>query len=140
MHSKISKIEIMITKANETINKLLDIENEQSYFLNNGLNGIKNRLLTDSKIRPNSQNKGQFQPKFRNDKSLRYPHQKILEYLSNQYDYRQDKFLKVHFSKLVKECKIGKNKANEYLDLLVDKGYVKRQSDGYRVWYWVVNF
>jgi len=48
-------------------------------------------------------------------------------------------FREAHFSKIVKECRLGKNKAREYLDFLVERGYINRRPDGYRVWYGVVS-
>jgi predicted transcriptional regulator len=60
-----------------------------------------------------------------------YPHKKILDFLIEQYDYEKDNFKKVHFSKIVKECRIGKNKAKEYFDFLIKKGLIDTRTDGY---------
>ena len=70
---------------------------------------------------------------FRKDPTLRYPNRKILDFLIEQYDYQEGKFREVHFSRIVKECRLGKNKAGEYFEFLVERGYVKRRDDGYRV-------
>ncbi|CAB1062171.1 hypothetical protein D1BOALGB6SA_6947 [Olavius sp. associated proteobacterium Delta 1] len=59
---------------------------------------------------------------------------KILNHLAAQYDFNKGIFMEVDFSKLVKECRIGKNKAKDYLDLLVKKGRIESRSDGYRVY------
>ena len=40
-----------------------------------------------------------------------YPHSKILGVLSAQYDHTTSEFKALHFSRLVKEAKIGKNMA-----------------------------
>jgi len=73
----------------------------------------------------------------RQDKSLRYPHRKILDFLIEQYDYQKGKFREIHFSRIVKECRLGKNKAKEYLDYLAEKGLIDSRSDGYRKFYGV---
>lgn len=72
---------------------------------------------------------------FRRDAMLRYPHRKILDFLLSQYDFRTESFKEVHFSRLVRESRIGKNMANTYLKPLEDKGYIERRSDGYRVFF-----
>lgn len=72
------------------------------------------------------------------DQGLRHPHQKILNFLANQYDYQVQQFRPVHFSKLVREAHIGKNVAREYLTYLEEKGYVVRRSNGNRVYYGLV--
>ena len=66
--------------------------------------------------------------------ALRFPHRKILDFLSRQYDYEKKEFQEVNQSTLVRECRLGKNMAKEYLRDLEVKGLVKRRSDGYRVW------
>jgi hypothetical protein len=66
------------------------------------------------------------------DKELRHPHIKILNYLSDQFDMQTGKFEEVNFSKIVKECRVGNNKAKGYLDLLVEKGLIKSMSEGHR--------
>ena len=73
--------------------------------------------------------------KIRNDKELGYPHRKILDYLLSQYDFDTNNFKEIHFSKLVKESHIGKNMATSYLTLLVQKGYIRKRGDGYRLFY-----
>lgn len=66
---------------------------------------------------------------------LKHHHKKILQYLWQQYDYEKGEYREVHFSALVKECKLGKNNAKSYLDELMDKGIVVSRSDGYRTFY-----
>jgi len=69
------------------------------------------------------------------DTQLRFPHRKILEFLLRQYDFRARAFSKVHFSRLAREARVGKSRAKAYLSLLIAKGYVEEESDGYRVYY-----
>lgn len=65
----------------------------------------------------------------------RFPHRKILEYLAQQYDYGEKAYVEVNMSRIVKECRLGKNRAKEYLDCLESKGLLVKREDGYRVWY-----
>ena len=69
------------------------------------------------------------------DPDLRFPHRKLLDFLVGEYDYNKDQFEEVNFSRLVKECKVGKNKAQGYLSVLEQKGFVVRRDDGYRIFF-----
>lgn len=69
------------------------------------------------------------------DDDLQHAHQKIVHYLADQYDYRLQVFKPVHFSKLVREARVGKNLAKGYLTLLEKRGYIVRREDGNRVYY-----
>jgi len=71
----------------------------------------------------------------RHDKDLRYPHLKILDFLDGEFDSTKNEFKEVHFSKLVKESRVGKNMAKSYLSLLEQKGYIQKRSDGYRIFF-----
>ena len=46
-----------------------------------------------------------------------------------------DDFTEIHFSRLVREARIGENMAKSYLDLLLRKGYIEIRDDGYRKFY-----
>jgi len=76
-----------------------------------------------------------FTEKIRNDKDLRFPHRKILEFLLGQYDFEKKEWREVNFSRIVREARIGKNKAKSYLTLLETKGYVEKREDGYKKWW-----
>lgn len=110
-----------------------NINPEQQLLINHGISGFKEKILTEHKVLPPEK----LNSKIRKDKSLRFPHRKILEYLSEQYDYQSNEFHEVHFSKIVQKCRLGKNMAKAYLDFLVKKGYLGKRGDGYRVWYCV---
>ena len=69
------------------------------------------------------------------DTDLSHPHRKILEYLLQQYDHETQSFKEVHFSKIVREARIGKNMAKEYFAFIEERNYVERRTDGYRVYY-----
>lgn len=105
----------------------------QSYIFNHGIFGYKERILNEVKDSPIER----LYRKIRNDVSLRFPHRKILEYLFSLYDYDTNSFKEIHFSKIVKECRLGKNKAKEYLEYLIQKRLVSYRTDGYRKFYWI---
>ncbi|MDA2933576.1 hypothetical protein MYX82_04465 [Acidobacteria bacterium AH-259-D05] len=98
-------------------------------FFNNALRSYKDNLLKETQIK-GLLNK--YSERIRCDKDLRFPHRKILDFLLTQYDFSKNEFKEVHFSRLVREARLGKNKAKSYLSLLEQKGYVKQRNDGYR--------
>ena len=46
----------------------------------------------------------------------------------------------VHLSKIVREAKIGKNKAKGFMDLLIKKGLIESRSKKYRVFYQIKQY
>jgi len=102
-------------------------------FFSNGLKSYKDKGLQESKESALKLLINSTAERARNDKKLRYPHHKILDCLLNHHDYFNNEFKEVHFSKLVKESRIGKNMAKDYLSLLERKGYIEKRNDGYRV-------
>ncbi len=134
----ISKIENIEELESEEIKILKDLSknNEhKEYLISHGIEGFEKFITENLEKTIKSDTTGRLYAFFIKDKSLGHPHHKILSFLLEQYDYEKNVFESIHFSKLVKECKIGKNKAKEYLDVLVEKGYVQSHDDGYRVWY-----
>lgn len=130
---KISRIEDLIHRNNVLLDKSLGISKRHDQILFNGIAGyIKDQQVKNSK---EHQLKVDIYATIRNDKRLRYPHNKIIDFLSNQFNYEKQSFNEIHFSKIVKECRIGKNMAKGYLDYLVEVGYLEKRDDGYRVWY-----
>ena len=69
------------------------------------------------------------------DKELHHPHRKILDFLIGEYDPANKRFGESHFSRLVKEARLGKNMAKQYLSLLERKGYIEQRTDGYRKYF-----
>jgi len=100
-----------------------------------GLEGLKSRILESENKRRTFDPQSFIIGVVQKNPELRFPHRKILEFLAGQYDYEKKQFKEVMFSTLVKECKLGKNKAGDYLEDLENQGLVKKRSDGYRVWY-----
>lgn len=69
------------------------------------------------------------------DLELRHAHRKIIEVLASQTDCATGRYGEIHFSRLVREARVGKNATRVYLDLLIRKGYVDQRSDGYRTFF-----
>lgn len=113
----------------------LEILNAQDQIARYGLEGYKAKVIQDEKNKDVSSLKESLFERVRNDKELRHPHIKILNFLADQYDLQKNQFIDANFSKIVKECRIGKNKAKEYLDLLIEKALIETRTDGYRVYY-----
>jgi len=59
--------------------------------------------------------------------------------LQDLYKPQHQKYGESYFNEIVKNCKLGKNKAGKYLKLLEEKGLVHKRTDGYRVWYAISN-
>ncbi len=121
------------------LEKLQSIEQQLDQLQEQGRRTFQffNKALSNDKKtkQKNLQSKNIILEQIYSDPDIRYPHQKIIQYLLNQYDYETKQYKKVYFSKLVKETRIGKNKANEYFSLLMDKGLLQRSTDGYKVFY-----
>lgn len=109
------------------------IMNELVFLLNHGIEGFKNKILKEADKKEDIKEK--LYSLIQQDKSLRFPHRKIMVCLIENYDYTKKEFKEINFSRLVKEAKIGKNKAREYLELLLEKGLLKQRTDGYRKMY-----
>lgn len=124
-------METMLKENSAMLSEALSMGRDQYLLFTAGIHGYRDRIISDYKARcPNP---------LPFDKTLGHPHKKILEYLSDKFDHPSGKFNEVNFSKIVKECRLGKNMAKGYLDTLVEKGYLCRRDDGYRVWYCVDN-
>ncbi|VTR66899.1 hypothetical protein DESC_530013 [Desulfosarcina cetonica] len=112
----------------------VEILNAQDQLTRHGLDGFRERVIKESRMQDVGGFREHLSEIMLNDKELRHPHIKILNYLADQCDMHTGKFKEVHFSKIVEEARVGKNKAKGYLDLL-DKGLVECRSDGYRVYF-----
>jgi len=69
------------------------------------------------------------------DSDLRWPHRKILDVLLAHFDYATGQFRQIHFSRLVKEARVGKQPAQGYLQLLATKGYIRCRAERNRKLY-----
>lgn len=135
LFNKINSIELLVHKSTEMLKETLTISKQHQFLIANGINGYKQKIIRDFKIKEKSTPKEALYQKIRHDMSLRHPHRKILHFLIKQFDYQAGVFREAFFSQIVKECRLGKNKAGEYLDFLVARGYLRKREDGYRVWY-----
>ena len=117
------------------LSESLSLRQEQHHLAMHGIEGFLEKYGEGLQLQARPSKNSQLFQKITQDSTLRYPHRKILEFLSGQYDYQHGRFKEIHFSALVRECRLGKNKAKEYLGLLVEKGYLARRDDGYRIWY-----
>lgn len=118
----------------------LEILRCQNQIAMHGIEGLKVRPDQEKRTTAADEFRAALYEKIRNDLELRHPHMKIIHYLAGQYNYQEGSFLEVHYSRLVKECRIGKNKASEYLGLLIDKGLIETRSDGYRRFYMIKQY
>lgn len=100
-------------------------------LLADGVRAYRERLATEFSRVGLSEQQAWWQ-RIRDDPMIGYPHRKILDYLLGRYDERRGCFLEVTFSALVNGARVGKNRANGYLQVLVQKGLVAIRSDGYR--------
>ncbi len=71
----------------------------------------------------------------RQDSTLRFPHRKILECLSRQFDDAKAEFSEVSSTRLWKISGVGKGRLKGYVDHLMQRGYIIERDDGYRKHY-----
>lgn len=132
---RFDKLEQVVTDSLQELEDKLNMGEETFLLFNNGLKAYKERHLYDVKVSDSNIVLNKLSEKFRNDKELRYPHRKILEFLLSQYDFDKSEFNEVYFSQLVKEAHLGKNMADSYLSLLKQKSYIQKRTDGYRTYF-----
>lgn len=108
------------------------MDEEEFLFFKQGTEGYREKII---KKEQRLDIQEQLYKKIRADKELRYPHKKILNFLIEKYDFEKKCFGEINFSKLIKDCHVGKNMGKEYLEFLIEKGYLLKRSDGYRIWY-----
>jgi len=104
-------------------------------LLKYGLQGYRDRILQSQKENRAFNPQAWTYEVMQKHPELRFPHRKILDFLSKLYHYEKKEFMEVNMSTLVRGCRLGKNRVKDYLKLLENKGLVRQRSDGYRVWY-----
>lgn len=114
-------------------NRLMRIEK----LLSDGFSRLESRSPEKLRSAPAAGDKllSQWSARIRADTELRFPHRKIMDCFLGEYDPASDRCPEIHFSKIVKLARLGKNKAKGYLALLETKGYIETRTDGYRVFY-----
>ncbi|MFX1453071.1 MAG: hypothetical protein ACFFCM_19710 [Promethearchaeota archaeon] len=135
LYSKIESIKAILIKNAEMLKESLSIGREHQFLINHGIEGYKRKISNGFNSKERTLIKEKIFELIRKDNTLRHPHRKIMNFLIEQYDYGQDKFGEVHFSRIVKECRLGKNKAREYFEFLGEKGFLDTRTDGYRRFY-----
>jgi predicted transcriptional regulator len=130
---RIVRIEKALAQGFGEVREKLEIGKEPFQFFNEALRLYRDKFREE--ILPVKVFLHDWFTKVRNDGSLRYSHRKILEFLLERYDFQNRAFQEVHFSKLVKEARIGKNMGKKYLMELEEKGYVEKRNDGYRMFF-----
>lgn len=133
---RVCKIENLLATGIEQLRKELDAGRESREFLDAGLKAYREKCLKEVGARPDPI--APIWARIRSDPEIRFPHRKILERLAARYDFQAKAFSEIHFSGLVKESRVGKNKAKEYLALLEAKGFIASRTDGYRKFYKIV--
>lgn len=109
----------------------------QDYFtiINHGLNGYRKNVEKELSQTNAVRQTRKILLQISEDNEIRHPHKKIIEFLLKQYDHEKQQYKEIPFNKLVRNCHVGKNMANNYLSLLIRKGYIERRSDNYRIYY-----
>lgn len=134
--TKMYKIESTLNEEVEYRKNHIESQNRLKTLLDYGLKGFQEKAIETYKEtgKPlTAQDK--LLKRIKNDDSLTCPQKKILNYMSQMYDFRINEFKEVYQSQIIKACKLGKNMAKRYFFQLIDKGYIKRRDDGYRIWY-----
>ena len=135
----LEKLNCLIEEKITGLEKQLENGSATFQLFNDGLKSYKDRILKEAKGTSElSLILSGIRQKVWNDSELSYSHRRLMECLLNKFDFVTGKFQEVQFSKLVKECKIGKQTARICLELLERKGLIGIRSDGYRKYFWVI--
>lgn len=127
LEKSILRIEKKILEIEELLRKEFELQDERNVIMRHGLQGLIEHLKDQiSKHKIDIRHK--LFELYRNDTKLRYPHEKILKVLISKYDGHVFGFM--NFSNLVKEAKLGKNKASEYFATLEDLDYIQTRRVG----------
>jgi len=136
---KLGEIEVSLTTKFKNLEELIAPGKETFEFFRKGLASYKEQSIKEKVCEEKIPDFHKLHERTRQDRELRFPHRKIIELLAGAYDYQKGKFQELHFSKLVKDAKLGKNKAKEYLTFLIQKNYIEERTDGYRNFYRIKN-
>lgn len=129
----VDKLHDLIVQRLDRFEALLNRNSEVISLIHDALRLYRQRHIDDQlKLRSAPQRLLQT---FATDPDISYPQRKILEFLLRQFDHAHQRFQEVHSSKLVREARLGRGRAKEYLSTLEHKGYIQKRSDGYRVFY-----
>lgn len=129
---RVIRLEHALVEGFRHVEEKLSPGQETFQLFSDGLRAYKDRLLKEAHVSDSYITLRQLTERIRTDKELRFPHKKILDFLLGEFDPLKSEFREVHFLKLAREARIGKNMASGYLSLLEEKGYVSKRHDGYR--------
>ena len=135
LNKNIESIKFSLMENNILLKENLINNQEHQYIFKHGIHGYKEKIKKDLGITESEKLKNNIQILINQYPSLRHPHIKILQFLSNQFDFKTNSFKEIHFSKIVKECRLGKNKAKDYFEFLIQRNLIKFRTDGYRKFY-----
>lgn len=69
------------------------------------------------------------------DKSIRWPHRRILEFLARQWCFNKREFKEVHQNEIVRQANIARSTIKNHLTVLLEKGLIERREDHGRIFY-----
>lgn len=127
LEKSIYRIEKQILQIQELLEKEFELQQERNIIFRYGLEGIKHHFKEEHSNHKIDVRHRLFEI-YRNNTKLGYPHSKILKVLMSKYDGHAFGFM--NFNQIVKEARIGKNKASEYLSLLEELGYILSKRAG----------
>lgn len=130
MLERVTRIEQSVCEALKVIDA--KIGHDALMFFDESLRMYRERCLREAHMTASSAVIARLAEKVRQDRDLGFPHRKIMDVLLMQYDFQLADFKEVHFSRLVREARVGKSRARAYLSTLIGKGYVLERDDGYR--------
>ena len=132
---RVSSLKRTIDERLGRIEAALEAGIEPARIFSDGLKAYRERTLREELGGRRITAEDRLRHRVRQDSNLSFPHRKILDCLMEKYDLSLEQFQEVHFSKLVREARVGKNRAKAYLSLLEQKGYVEKRDDGYRIFF-----
>ncbi|MBI4454747.1 MAG: helix-turn-helix transcriptional regulator [Acidobacteria bacterium] len=129
---KIDKMEQAVAQGLKQLDEKLALGLGAFRLIDDGLAAYRTRLLKSSGVSRQSQLVARIAERVHSDRELGFPHRKILDILLGHYDFSNENFTELNFSRLVREAHVGKNAAKGYLRILEEKGLVESRTDGYR--------
>lgn len=72
---------------------------------------------------------------FWTDKSIKWPHRRILDFLAQQWCFTKHEFKEVHQNEIVKQANISRSMIKQHLTHLLDRGLIERREGHGRIFY-----
>ena len=131
----VQRLEHALSDQLEPIRKDAEQRSEMDFVVRHGIEGFRRKIETAYEQQAAFNPQAWVAQIVQKDPSLRFPHRKILEFLARQYDYQEKRFKVVNYSRIVKECRLGRRRAKGYLQELGTKQVISRSTDGCRIFY-----